>query len=157
MTSHWKPRYWSHRIILDFLVSLGTSWPRSHCFEAWAYRWSMECLDKPVLDFWSPSLSPSLKTSSTAFSASAWLTPFLDSAWHNNCIHSITEMEETLLLTIMKSTWIRKASVGPPQVLLPCLATDDAAQRTDTSKRAVSVSDSCWTFILDTMQHYMTL
>lgn len=35
MTFQSKPRYWSHRMILDFLVSLGTFWPLNHCFEAW--------------------------------------------------------------------------------------------------------------------------
>lgn len=35
MTFQSKPRYWSHRTILDFLVSLGTFWPLNHCFETW--------------------------------------------------------------------------------------------------------------------------
>lgn len=85
MTFQSKPRYCSQLITLDFLVSLGTSWLRFHCFEAWSYKWSMECFDKPRVEFRSSSLSSSLKTSSTAFSASAWLTPFLDSAWHKTC------------------------------------------------------------------------
>ena len=88
MTSQSKPRYWSQRTILDFLVCLGTFWHRSHCFEAWKYSWSMRCFDKLILNLSSPSLPFSLKTSSTAFCASTWLTPFLNSAWHRNCTPS---------------------------------------------------------------------
>lgn len=82
ITSQLKPRYWSHRMILDFLVSLGTSWPRSHCFEAWTNKRSIESFDMPWLDPRNPSaFSPSWKTNCIAFSASTSLTPLLERAW----------------------------------------------------------------------------
>lgn len=86
ITPQLNPRYWSQRIILDFLFSFGTSWPRSHCFEAWINKWSTEVFDNPRLDSWSLD-SPFSKTSFTAFSASTSLTPFLKSAWSNNNAH----------------------------------------------------------------------
>lgn len=79
-TAQVNPRYWSHRMILDFRVSLGTSRPRNHCFEAWTNRWSIESFDKPCPDSSSPPDPSSSKTSFSAFSISASHIPFQDSA-----------------------------------------------------------------------------
>lgn len=91
ITLQLNPRYWSHLTILAFRASILTAWLRNHCFEAWAYKWSIDACDRPCFKSSSSLRRPSWKTKFTAFSISDAFIPLVKSAWFRkqwfNMIH----------------------------------------------------------------------